>query len=132
MNRLRMKWKSQEKPQQRRPDHREQPPAWISDAQLDLLANRYQANHICYLLDITFDAYLLAPKGWDRIAKHLHNGGGCRMEAGQLVMNDKPRAGICGWCERWWSARSGGLNEGDLCPECARNILMKTGEARHA
>jgi len=60
----------------------------MSDERLELLANRYLINHICYLLDITFEAYLLAPKGWDRIARHLEEGGGCRMVAGQLITNE--------------------------------------------
>jgi len=64
----------------------------MTDEMLDLLANRYLLNRICYLLDITFDAYLLAPEGWDRIAKHLDAGGGCRIEAGQLIPNEPGHA----------------------------------------
>jgi len=95
-------------------------PAYNDDF-LNLMGSRFQANNICYLLDITFEMYLLAPQGWDRIAKHLNDGGGCRMEKGRLVMNTE-KAGVCAWCERFWSARSGGLNKDDLCPECARNL----------
>jgi hypothetical protein len=95
MNNLKMKWKSTATKRTKRPEtidcrlHMSQPHVEpvMTDARLELLANRYQANCICYLLDITFGAYLLAPRGWDRIAKHLDDGGGCRMEAGQLVIN---------------------------------------------
>jgi len=120
MANLRMNWKEENAPRH----------AYMTDAQINLLANRYQANRICYLLDITFDAYLLAPDGWDRIAGHLNAGGGCRMVAGELVIN-KSEGGLCAWCERWWSNRAGGLDSNDLCPECAR-AYNHVNEASHA
>ncbi len=104
--------------------HSSQPqamPAYISDEEMELLGKRFQANNICFLLDISFETYLLAHHGWDRIAKHLNDGGGCRVLKGTLVAIE-PREGLCAWCERWWSKRSGGLNKTDLCPECARNM----------
>jgi len=88
-NNLMMKWKSTQR-RRIQPAAAPRPDVQMTDAQLTLLANRYQANRICYLLDITFGAYLLAPKGWDRIAKHLEDGGGCRIEAGQLILNGEP------------------------------------------
>jgi len=101
MNNLRMKWKSKGKGKgkTKHPENincRLHPPVraatggrpYMSDERLELLANRYLFNRICYLLDITFEAYLLAPEGWDRIAKHLEDGGGCRMVAGELIPNE--------------------------------------------
>jgi len=85
MNNVKMKWKFKRSKPPRPAIVAE--PAYMTDAQLELLAKRYQANRICYLLDITFAAYLLAPKGWDRIARHMDNGGGCRIEKGELVIN---------------------------------------------
>lgn len=86
MNNLQMQWKSTVRPATT------PVPEQMTDARLELLANRYQANQICYLLDITFGAYLLAPKGWDRIAKHLEDGGGCRVVQGQLIPNEASHA----------------------------------------
>jgi len=122
MNSLTMQWKSTF-----RPSVLEQ----MSDAHMNLLANRFQANRIIKLMGITFAEYLESPAQYDRIAAHLEAGGGCRVVAGQLVIN-KAEGGICAWCERWWSARSGGLNSNDLCLECAHRFIgQQTRDTHH-
>jgi len=87
MNNQRMQLKSRSRKQRARPAAAPAP-TYMTDERLDLLATRYQASRICYLLDITFAAYLLAPKGWDRIAKYMEDGGGCRIVDGELLPNE--------------------------------------------
>ena len=86
MNNLRMKWN-------RAPGCHIRPaaapePTYMTDERLELLANRYQANRIRYVLRITFAVYLLAPEEWDRIAKYMQDGGGCRIVEGNLIPNE--------------------------------------------
>ncbi|EAU53558.1 hypothetical protein [Mariprofundus ferrooxydans] len=96
----------------------------ITDDRINMLGVRFQANRIFALMGLTFVEYLESPRQYDRIAAHLDAGGGCRREGGELVINTPaPRAGECGWCERFWSMASGGLDEKDLCPECRRSFI---------
>jgi hypothetical protein len=59
----------------------------MSDARLELLGQRFQANHIFALQGLTFEEYLESPAQYDRIAKHMENGGGCRVVDGAMVAN---------------------------------------------
>jgi len=59
----------------------------MSDARLELLGQRFQASRIFALQGLTFQEYIESPAQFDRIARHLESGGGCRVVDGDLVIN---------------------------------------------
>jgi len=81
----------------------------MTDTQLDLLADRYLKQRM-EARGISFETYLSNPRRFD----------------GRDAMGQSS-GGICAWCERWWSRRAGGLNEQDICPECARRMARLGG-----
>lgn len=64
----------------------------LSDDHLNLLGQRFQANHILQLMGITFAEYLESPAKYDRIAAHLASGGGCRVVNGEYQIKGATHA----------------------------------------
>jgi len=97
----------------------------LLDQQIDVMAQRFQANRIFRLMGITFEEYLESPSQYDRISIHMEAGGGCMVtEDGKYHINhpkEGPKGGNCAWCGRHWTASAGGVDANDLCPDCRRN-----------
>ena len=90
----------------------------LTDQQLDMLGQRFDANRIAQYCGVTFEQYLQRPEHFDALARHMEAGGGCRVVRDELVAISNGLAGHCEDCGRWNSERAGGLNEHGQCQEC--------------